>query len=106
MCLLFHSVADVCDLLTLEGFQKAEQDIELQGHQFYVDRHCPDVISFPSDLRAFFEEHSLVQSGHLVIQVRNLLDILQMKTYRPLTQNYPKLPRKIYWTGNTLDDSD
>ena len=59
----------VTDQLQLEGFIKTENDEELKGKSFYVDRHCPDMLCFSSEQRHFFEEYTLVEEGHLVLQV-------------------------------------
>ena len=59
----------VTDQLQLEGFTKTENDEELKGKSYYVDRHCPDMLCFSSEQRHFFEEYPLVAEGHLVLQV-------------------------------------
>ena len=73
----------VSEMLRMDGFSETLNDVELQGKHFYIDRHCPDVFCFSSEQRQFFEEHPLIQDGHLVIQVyqKSFLSFLKVLNF-------------------------
>ena len=64
----------VTDQLQLDGFTKTENDEELQGKSYYIDRHCPDMLCFSSEQRHFFEEYPL-DNFSLIATMFNPIDL-------------------------------
>ncbi|XP_048461480.1 putative methyltransferase NSUN7 isoform X2 [Rhincodon typus] len=62
------SLEDVTNLLEREGFTKVKCPQELEGLTFCEDRHCQDVLLFPTHLTAKLYEMELVTSYKMVIQ--------------------------------------
>ncbi|XP_078072696.1 putative methyltransferase NSUN7 isoform X2 [Mustelus asterias] len=62
------SLEDVTNLLESEGFTKVKCPRELEGLSFCEDRHCQDVLLFPTHLTAKLYEMELVTSYKIVIQ--------------------------------------
>ncbi|XP_072352745.1 putative methyltransferase NSUN7 isoform X3 [Scyliorhinus torazame] len=62
------SLEDVTSLLEKDGFTKVKCPRELEGLSFCEDRHCQDVLLFPTYLTARLYEMELVTSHKMVIQ--------------------------------------
>ncbi|XP_067892472.1 putative methyltransferase NSUN7 isoform X2 [Heterodontus francisci] len=62
------SLEDVSNLLEREGFTKVKCAGELEGLSFCEDRHCQDVLLFPTHLTAKLYDMELVTSYKMVIQ--------------------------------------
>ncbi|XP_048405629.1 putative methyltransferase NSUN7 isoform X1 [Stegostoma tigrinum] len=66
--ILKTSLEEVTNLLEREGFTKVKCPQELEGLTFCEDRHCQDVLLFPTHLTAKLYEMELVTSYKMVIQ--------------------------------------
>uniref|UniRef100_UPI00398EF601 putative methyltransferase NSUN7 n=1 Tax=Pristiophorus japonicus TaxID=55135 RepID=UPI00398EF601 len=62
------SLEDVTNLLEKEGFTKVKCARELEGLSFCEDRHCQDVLLFPTRLTAKLYDMDLVTTHKMVIQ--------------------------------------
>ncbi|XP_072424071.1 putative methyltransferase NSUN7 isoform X2 [Chiloscyllium punctatum] len=62
------SFEEVTNLLEREGFTKVKCPQQLEGLTFCEDRHCQDVLLFPTHLTAKLYEMELVTSYKMVIQ--------------------------------------
>ncbi|XP_043548417.1 putative methyltransferase NSUN7 isoform X2 [Chiloscyllium plagiosum] len=62
------SLEEVTNLLEREGFTKVKCPQQLEGLTFCEDRHCQDVVLFPTHLTAKLYEMELVTSYKMVIQ--------------------------------------
>ncbi|XP_072424080.1 putative methyltransferase NSUN7 isoform X3 [Chiloscyllium punctatum] len=63
-----YSFEEVTNLLEREGFTKVKCPQQLEGLTFCEDRHCQDVLLFPTHLTAKLYEMELVTSYKMVIQ--------------------------------------
>ncbi|XP_032883599.1 putative methyltransferase NSUN7 isoform X2 [Amblyraja radiata] len=62
------SVEDVTSLLESKGFTKVKCAGELEGLSFCEDRHCQDVLLFPTQLTSKLNDMELVTSHKMIIQ--------------------------------------
>uniref|UniRef100_A0A4W3IBV7 NOP2/Sun RNA methyltransferase family member 7 n=1 Tax=Callorhinchus milii TaxID=7868 RepID=A0A4W3IBV7_CALMI len=62
------SLEDVMNILELEGFPKVKSVSEFQGQSFCQDRHCQDLLLFPSQIKCMLYDLQLFTSYKLVIQ--------------------------------------
>lgn len=72
------TVEDVCCLLERSEFIRENSVVDysnFSGRRFAIDIHLNDVIVFPRHVKFDVYNHSLVQSGFLVVQVR-IIDLL------------------------------
>ena len=53
-----------------DRYTLVNSDDTLEGKVLYIDHHCTDMIVLPADSRDYILEHDLLQSGHIVMQVR------------------------------------
>ena len=73
--LRFQSMGNVVSQLSDDGYEQVTGDEEPEGMRYMVDSRCTDLLCFAGDQRYFLEEHTLIKSGHIVIQVRELREL-------------------------------
>ena len=65
----FPSLDSVVRQLSEDGFEQIASDAEPEDKRFLVDPRCNDLLCFAGDQREFLEEHHLLKTGQIVMQV-------------------------------------
>ena len=68
-------MGNVVSKLSDDGYEQLTGEEEPEGKRYMVDTRCTDLLCFAGDQRHFLEEHALIKSGHIVIQVRQLREL-------------------------------
>lgn len=64
------SLDNVVRQLSDDGYELITSDAEPEGKRYLVDTRCNDLLCFAGDQRHFLEEHELLKTGEIVMQVR------------------------------------